>query len=423
MHERWERVALGHLTTQVKDAVLIEPGLTYTNLGVRWYSRGLFDKTTKVGSAIKAKQLFRVRPGQFVYNRLFATEGSFAVATPANADGLVSNEFPVFDVDSSLLLPEYLGLHFQQPSVWSDVAKECVGTTSSRSRWKEDRFAAHTMALPPLAEQRRIVDLIGTVDEAIEAAEAAAARTHEAHVAALRRAVSQSAGLNSSLEGMFGYILGGAWGSPSGVAEQEVIALGPSAYAGEATNVRPERGSPRSLSRKRAHARSLEQGDVVLERSGGSPTQRVGRVIRMTSDTAWVVPSDFMRLLRPDRNVVEPEFAFWVLWSSYRAGESEEFQSYTTGIRNLNIPAYLREVKVSIPDRATQAAIAEVGEAFEIFSVETRQFGDLLPALRSELLASLLSGGHEIPASYDRLLGASTTSANGVGPTNAEVAA
>jgi len=182
VHDRWGEVPLGDLTKRVVEPVVLADEQSYTNLGVKWYGAGTFRREPKSGSDIKAERLYRVRPGQFVYNRLFATEGSFALIQPEDADAVASNEFPVFDLDDERLLPGYLRLHFQQPSVWHQVNQECIGTTKSRLRWKESLFAAHRVALPPLDEQHRIVNLIEALDSTIEGADSVLAVSETAHV-------------------------------------------------------------------------------------------------------------------------------------------------------------------------------------------------------------------------------------------------
>ena len=42
-------------------------------------AKGLYVKEEKYGSEIRAKSIFKVEAGDFVYNRLFAWKGSFAV--------------------------------------------------------------------------------------------------------------------------------------------------------------------------------------------------------------------------------------------------------------------------------------------------------------------------------------------------------
>ena len=136
----FEQVALGSIATQYVDRVQVQPDATYVNLGVKWYGEGAFAREPKTGKDIKAKILYRVKPGQFIYNRMFVTEGAFGIVTPDLADGVVSNEFPVYDLDSKRVLPEWLLLRFQDPSTVQAVAAEATGGTKSRRRWKENQF-------------------------------------------------------------------------------------------------------------------------------------------------------------------------------------------------------------------------------------------------------------------------------------------
>lgn len=152
-----DRVALGNVATQVIEPVKVEPNVQYVNLGVKWYGEGAFAREPKYGRDIKAKTLYKVRPGQFIYNRMFVTEGSFGIVTPEIAHGVVSNEFPVFELDASRILPEWLYLKFRDPYIVSVVAGQASGGTKSRRRWKEEQFNAFVIDLPPLDVQREMV--------------------------------------------------------------------------------------------------------------------------------------------------------------------------------------------------------------------------------------------------------------------------
>src|SRR4051812_3857342 len=77
----------------------------YEILGARWYAKGLYVKETKQGSEIQARNLYRVQQGDFVYNRLFAWKGSFALASERDGGCHVSNEFPCFEIDKNRIHP------------------------------------------------------------------------------------------------------------------------------------------------------------------------------------------------------------------------------------------------------------------------------------------------------------------------------
>jgi type I restriction enzyme S subunit len=115
----------------------------------------------KSGQEIRATRLYQVRSGDFVYNRLFAWKGAFALATK-EADGCsVSNEFPCFEIDSTQLDGRFLWSYFRRENAWNEALGLSTGATpTSRNRLKESLFLKMRMPLPPLAEQRQIVEQV-----------------------------------------------------------------------------------------------------------------------------------------------------------------------------------------------------------------------------------------------------------------------
>lgn len=167
----WPLVPLGNLLKPISRRVIVEADTEYELLGARWYAKGLYSKERKLGSEIKASHLYRVQQGDFVYNRLFAWKGSFAVATEENDGCFVSNEFPCFDVPRNQLLPQFLWYFFSRATTWDEALGESHGATpTSRNRLKEEDLLRLTIPLPPLVEQERIVarihGLAAKIDEA-----------------------------------------------------------------------------------------------------------------------------------------------------------------------------------------------------------------------------------------------------------------
>lgn len=160
-------VQLGEVATQYIDPVRVQPDNTYTNLGVKWYGEGAFARESKLGSAIRGATLYRVKPQQLIFNRMFVTEGSFAIITPKLADGVVSNEFPAYDLDTSRVLPDWLLLYFKDEYTLKRIEGEVTGTergsTKSRRRWKQDRFEAFEIDLPSIPDQRDFLRTIGAI--------------------------------------------------------------------------------------------------------------------------------------------------------------------------------------------------------------------------------------------------------------------
>ena len=86
----------------------------------------------------------------------------------------------------------------------------------------------------------------------------------------------------------------------------------------------------------------LKVNDLLLERSGGGPTQPVGRIGFITDDLPGHWFSNFVQLLRPDAKKIDPEFLGWVLLRVNQSGVVERLQHQTTQMRNLDFRDYLR---------------------------------------------------------------------------------
>ena len=127
--------------------------------GVKWYAEGVFHRETVLGKEMSAKFVTPLVPGALIYNRLFAWKESFAVVGPEHAGLCVSSEFPQFLPDTARLMPEYIYLFCTRPKTIEMVNAASAGSAAvSRNRFKEEEFLKLEMPLPPLAEQRAIVE-------------------------------------------------------------------------------------------------------------------------------------------------------------------------------------------------------------------------------------------------------------------------
>ncbi|MBE7545139.1 MAG: restriction endonuclease subunit S [Bryobacteraceae bacterium] len=171
MTANWPKVRLREVLIPVTRAESVLAMSRYGMLGAHWYARGLYTKNVLLGSEIQAPKVFRVEAGDFVYNRLFAWKGSFALATNENDGCYVSNEFPCFSVVAERLLGKYLWLYFSREAAWDEaLGLSTGGTPTSRNRLKEERFLELEIPLPPLNEQRRIVARIEELSAKIKEA-------------------------------------------------------------------------------------------------------------------------------------------------------------------------------------------------------------------------------------------------------------
>lgn len=403
MREGWETVPLGDVARQSRERVVLVPGSSYPALGVLRDGRGLFEREPFVGGKTAYRFLTPVCPGQLVLRSITAWEAPIGVAEPGHTGRHVSAVFPVFDLDRSRVMPAFMSLICQYPPFWEEMRLRTTGTVMRRKLLTADALCSIPIALPPLAEQRRIVDLIGSLDDARQRLASVVGSIKVGRQTLLAAILDALVAPAQPLESVLSHVVGGAWGESPGMSDVDVDALGLRAFSVDDLTVTARFSTRRSLSLDRWASRALRRDDIILERSGGAEDKPVGRVIVADEDMQNVVPTDFMRLLRVDGSRAVPRFVFWWLWTRYHHGDTIAFQTKTTNIRNLRVGDYL-QLPIPIPAPDEQDRIVDIAERFSRYLRAAQREGGSLGRARSALLAELLSGDHEIPESYDRLL-------------------
>lgn len=156
--------------------------------------------------------------------------------------------------------------------------------------------------------------------------------------------------LRSLLEKQFS----GDWGSDEG--EQAVSVLRSTNFTNSGALDFSDVAT-RYFNQDKAETFGLQKGDLLVERSGGGPDQPVGRIGFITKDIPSGTVSNFVQVLRPDPEKVDPEFLGWVLYELQRTGVIERVQQQSTQMRNLNWRDYQR-LLLPWPDPDEQRRIA-----------------------------------------------------------------
>lgn len=116
----------------------------------------------------------------------------------------------------------------------------------------------------------------------------------------------------------------------------------------------------REVDNKKVTKKRLLSGDIIIEKSGGSPTQPVGRVVLFRSpDNDTYLCNNFTSILRPNKNEVHPEYLFYVLHNNHKNGRTLRHQNKTTGIINLKLDSYL-DSEIPLPPLDDQIRIAHL---------------------------------------------------------------
>ena len=169
MNKSWPMVTLGEVLRKSEELVQIDLNTTYREVTIKLWGKGVVLRRKASGSEIAAPRRSVVRAGQFILSRIDARNGAFGIVPPALDGAVVSNDFPSFKLNTQRIIPEYLGW-LSRCAHFVDLCKAASEGTTNRVRLKEEKFLATTIALPPLAEQQRIVARIEELAAKIEEA-------------------------------------------------------------------------------------------------------------------------------------------------------------------------------------------------------------------------------------------------------------
>jgi len=169
MSKSFPVVALRDLLSKSEERITLNPEETYREITIRLWGKGVVLRREVIGAEIGAGNRFIARHQQFILSRIDARSGASGLV-PDSLDGaVVTNDFPVFKLNTEKLLPRYLEL-FSKTADFIDLCKAASEGTTNRIRLKEERFLAMTIPLPTLEEQRRIVAQIEELATKIEEA-------------------------------------------------------------------------------------------------------------------------------------------------------------------------------------------------------------------------------------------------------------
>ena len=114
----------------------------------------------------------------------------------------------------------------------------------------------------------------------------------------------------------------------------------------------------RNVSNDKISRKRLKPGDIVLEKSGGTKTTPVGRVVYFDNPKGVYLCNNFTQVLRPNTDLVDGKYLFYALYAKYQFHETDRLYNKTTGIQNLQLGRYL-DLLIPVPKLLEQRNIRD----------------------------------------------------------------
>jgi len=395
MREGWRETTLG----EVVSVINVRAGVNAHRILSVTEKRGIVPQEEVFARRIATEDTSKYKvlaPLDIAYNPYLLWAGAVG-QWRGNTIGVTSPVYECFRVLPSHD-PRFVGLILESGHLGSYFKSTAIGSIPRRRRTPVTVFLEAPILLPPLDEQRRIVDLVAAVDEAIEAAEAMKGAADQARHGLLGELLSEE---RAEHEGWRNTTLGevASWysgGTPRAGDDRFYGGSIPWAVIGDlqdsqlaaTANTITEDGLAQ------IGGRLAPPGSVLVSMYGTIGRSAIARNPLATNQAiAWgeVLP-----------DCVTPEYLLrWL----YHQRPQLDGQARGATQRNIN-RRIIREFSILLPPLDEQRRIVDIISAIDDQASTADSLTIALRTLRSALLSDLLSGDHEIPASYDALLSA-----------------
>lgn len=190
--------------------------------------------------------------------------------------------------------------------------------------------------------------------------------------------------------------LNGDWGkeTPTGNNTEKVYCIRgadiPEVKAGNKGKMPTRYILPKNLANKK-----LEAGDIVVEISGGSPTQSTGRCTAITQSLldrydSSMVCTNFCKAIKPKNGYSLFVYYYWQYL--YEKGIFFSYENGTTGIKNLDFTGFIETESIIVPPFDKVQVFDDYCKSIFSQIFANGKQSEQLASLRDTLLPKLMSG-------------------------------
>ncbi len=297
-------------------------------------------------------------------------------------------------VDCDGIDPLFLYYFLLSPKGQDEIKRGTVGAVQAKLPIKN--IENIEVSLPSLEEQRRIAGILGAIDDKIENNRRINTNLELQAQALFEEWISKSKTSKGVFNDIIQTTLAGDWGQETtqGNYTHEVYCIRgadiPSLRNGDKGKM-----PIRYILEKNYKAKQLRANDLVIEISGGSPTQSTGRICMITKSLLDrlgkdVVCTNFCRAITPKNGYAIFIFLYWQML--YNKNTMFSYENGTTGIKNLNITDLISKEPIDIPKQEDVDKLNVVLQPIYDQIYANGLQNETLATLRDTLLPKLMNG-------------------------------
>ncbi len=131
----WSTIALGELLRRSDETVEPVADREYREVTVRLWGKGVNERGRVLGADLAGRR-FVTHAGQFIASRIDARHGATGLIPRSLEGALVTNDFPLFDIDHSRLYGEFFGW-LSRTETFIDLCRRASEGTTNRVRLRK----------------------------------------------------------------------------------------------------------------------------------------------------------------------------------------------------------------------------------------------------------------------------------------------
>lgn len=328
----------------------------FTYLGLEHLDSGTL-KVTRFGSEVAPiGEKLVMHKGDVLFGKRRAYQKKVAIAP---FDGIFSAHGMVLRPKENVIDKDFFPLFISSDYFLDAAIKISVGSLSPTINWRD--LKELEFELPDMDSQRKLAEVLWSINDTMEAYKKLISATDELVKSQFMEqfSMSQAESNGWSIVPVSSVVikpLSGEWGQEdtdgTGVKVLRTTNFTDSGFIDYTEVVR------RSIELKKVEAKALRDGDILIEKSGGSDTKPVGRVVFYQETSENFLFNNFTALLRPNTPKLNSRFLFTFLFVTYWNGGTKLYENKTTGIHNLKLADYLVNTMIPIPPIEDQEVFA-----------------------------------------------------------------
>ena len=321
---------------------------------------GIFAQTDYFKKQVASKSTIGykiIKKGEFTYRAMSDTGKFYPNMLETEDIGIVSPAYPVFRISrTDLIFPDYLKYYFKSNAFQRNISTFTQGST--RASVKFSKIKTIQIKLPDISTQMKIVNNLKHSQMLIDINNEALSKLDDLVKARFVEMFDKQD--ECEKDKIINHIenpVAGEWGKES--ANGEGIKVLRTTNFTDTGIIDYNNIAVRDIPVDRLYKKGLKNGDILIEKSGGSDKKPVGRVVLYLGDNNKYLYNNFTAVLRIKKpEIMNYRFLFYYLYLLYWKGGTRKFESKTTGIHNLNLNQFLNNVEIKVPPIDSQIRFA-----------------------------------------------------------------